>query len=45
MDREQLLKGLSEYKFVLGHGPDLSKKTDAELETMLRLLKASFEET
>lgn len=44
MNREQLLKELSNYKFVPGHGPDYSKKTDEELAKILKMLKACFEQ-
>lgn len=42
--RKELLKELSKYRTVPGHGPDLAKMTDEQLEFLLKLYKAMFEE-
>lgn len=44
MSREEILKKLSEYRFVPGHGPDYSKKTDKELLKCLQMFETMFEE-
>ncbi|WP_367148191.1 hypothetical protein [Bacillus subtilis] len=42
--REYLIKRLTEdFMMVPGHGPDLSKMTDEELEKQLRFLESAFE--
>ncbi len=43
ISREEILKRLSKYKFVPGHGPDYSKKTDEELLKCLQILETMFE--
>jgi len=43
MGREELLKKLSNFKTVPGHGPDLSEMTDKQLEFQLKLYEAMFE--
>ncbi|MGQ8967941.1 hypothetical protein [Bacillus subtilis] len=41
--REYLIKRLTEdFMMVPGHGPDLSKMTDEELEKRLRFLESAF---
>ncbi|MGG7222878.1 hypothetical protein ACQXR1_21795 [Bacillus sp. ATD] len=41
--REYLLKRLTEdFRMVPGHGPDLSKMTDEELEKRLKFLESAF---
>ncbi|MGG1203215.1 hypothetical protein ABE208_21600 [Bacillus inaquosorum] len=41
--REYLIKRLTEdFMMVPGHGPDLSKMTDEELEKQLRFLESAF---
>nr|WGD81807.1 hypothetical protein P5659_03990 [Bacillus subtilis]WGD83829.1 hypothetical protein P5664_21700 [Bacillus subtilis]WGD94489.1 hypothetical protein P5642_15075 [Bacillus subtilis]WGE03202.1 hypothetical protein P5651_02595 [Bacillus subtilis] len=41
--REYLIKRLTEdFMMVTGHGPDLSKMTDEELEKRLRFLESAF---
>ncbi|WP_430742663.1 hypothetical protein [Bacillus atrophaeus] len=41
--REYLIKRLTEdFRMVPGHGPDLSKMTDEELEKRLRFLEFAF---
>lgn len=44
MDRGELLKRLSQYKTVPGHGPDLDKLTDEKLEFQLKLYESMFED-
>ncbi|MNC01365.1 hypothetical protein D3C75_487120 [compost metagenome] len=41
--REELLERLSRYKTVPGHGPDLDKLPDDELERRLNLIESAFE--
>jgi hypothetical protein len=43
--RKELLKKLSNYKTVPGHGPNLAKMTDKQLEFLLKLYKTMFEES
>ncbi|MGR0289767.1 hypothetical protein ACUWE6_22435 [Bacillus subtilis subsp. subtilis] len=41
--REYLIKRLTEdFRMVPGHGPDLSKMTDEELEKRLRFIESAF---
>ncbi|MCY9144736.1 hypothetical protein [Bacillus sp. T9C1] len=41
--REYLIKRLTEdFRMVPGHGPDLSKMTDEELEKRLEFLESAF---
>lgn len=42
--RKELLKKLSEYKIVPGHGRDLNKLTDEQLEFQLKLYESMFNE-
>lgn len=44
MSREEILKKLSKYRFVPGHGPDYSKKTDEELLKYLHMFETTFDE-
>lgn len=44
MSREEILKKLSKYRFVPGHGPDYHKKTDEELLKYLHMLETMFED-
>ncbi|MFK4167652.1 hypothetical protein ACI2LM_15545 [Paenibacillus lautus] len=41
--RELLLERLSNYHTVPGHGPDITKLSDDELEIRVKLLDAMFE--
>lgn len=43
MNRETLLKELSNYRFVPGHGPNYGEKTDAELRKMLKIFRDMFQ--
>lgn len=40
--RDKLLQELSEFKFVPGHNPDLSKLSEDQLEKRLTLLRNTF---
>ncbi|MPY20278.1 hypothetical protein [Paenibacillus glucanolyticus] len=41
--RELLMERLSNYRTVPGHGPDISRKSDDELEDYVKLLERMFE--
>lgn len=43
MSRDELLKRLSKFRTVPGHGPNLEEKTDEELELFVGLLEAMAE--
>lgn len=43
MNKKELLKKLSKYKALPGHGPDYDNMTDEELEKYLNTLEDSFE--
>ncbi|MED0777811.1 MULTISPECIES: hypothetical protein [Bacillus amyloliquefaciens group] len=40
--RKKLLDKLSNYHMVPGHGPDLSKMTDSQLEKQLKIYESLF---
>lgn len=40
--RKKLLDKLSNYRMVPGHGPDLSKMTDSQLEKQLKIYESLF---
>lgn len=42
--RDKLIEKLSKYKRVPSHGVDFNELSDEELENMLKLLEATFEE-
>lgn len=44
MSRQEILEKLSEYRFVPGHGPDYSNKTDEELLKYLHMFETMFED-
>ncbi|AWP28800.1 hypothetical protein [Paenibacillus sp. Cedars] len=41
--RDQLIERLSNYRTVPGHGPDIFRKSDEELEDYVKLLDSMFE--
>ncbi len=45
MKREQLLEKLKEYRWVPGHGPNIEKMSDEQLETLIKMLDGEFEGT
>ena len=44
MDRAEILKKLSNYRFVPGHGPDYRKMTDKQLLDQLHFFEVLFNE-
>lgn len=44
MDRKALLRELSNYRFVPGHGPNFEERTDDELREILKTFQTAFED-
>ncbi|WP_217302207.1 hypothetical protein [Clostridium sp. 001] len=44
MDRKEILKKLSKYRFAPGHGPDYKKMTDEQLLEQLHFFERLFED-
>jgi len=44
MNREELLKELNKYKVLPGHGVELDKLTNEQLELRVNLYKSMFQE-
>lgn len=40
--RNELLERAKKYRFVPGHGPDIDRMTDDELETLVRIMESAF---
>ena len=40
--REELLKRASKFHFVPGHGPDISKMSDEELQKCVEIMESMF---
>ncbi|MGN4667975.1 hypothetical protein ACTFRP_19485 [Bacillus cereus group sp. MYBK234-1] len=43
LNRQELLKRASQFHFVPGHGPDISKMSDEELQKCVEIMESMFE--